>query len=593
MIESIMFFAGGFLVAVLLALVMISFVHHRAVRLTQRRLEDAIPVSMAEIQADKDNLRAEFAMSARRLEMNVEQLKAKTTVQLGEIARKSEAINQLKAELTEKTAVTDALDSQARSLGTRIRETEQEYGVRMAAVEANERALAIREAALAQTASEVEEKRTAHEAERRELAELRTQVEQFKAQIGELQQDRQQAAQRLVDERAAAAVVAEELEEKRQALGMLRPQLAQFEREIAVHVNELDNRGRRIDDLELSKREQARALAERQSAHQDLLARYDSEVATLHERRETEVGALRQERDTEFATLRQQHATEVGALRHDHEAEVAALRQAIAADRAEHGSRVERLQNDNTALDRLFAEARDTVTSHGDRIDDLESRLAEQDRSIRERNEKISALVDEIAAERRESDIEIERLQAELQSVEELHRSANQTLDWRADRIEELESQLAEHAELLRQCDAEIKTSIEEMVALKAQAAAATVHLEAEIAGREAQLKAAIEDDRRTQAELAALKQEAATTWKADRADIALLGERINDFAAQVAHMALAMDKSGQIDAILTQSHHGEPTDNPDGGAEAAHAGDLTSRIRKLRLAASRAAPAS
>ena len=36
------------------------------------------PVSMAEIRADKDRLRAEFAMSTRRLEMSVEQLKGKT-----------------------------------------------------------------------------------------------------------------------------------------------------------------------------------------------------------------------------------------------------------------------------------------------------------------------------------------------------------------------------------------------------------------------------------------------------------------------------------------------------------------------------------
>lgn len=49
MIELIMFFGGGFLVASLLAIILVSFVHHRAVRLTQRRLADAIPVSMAEI----------------------------------------------------------------------------------------------------------------------------------------------------------------------------------------------------------------------------------------------------------------------------------------------------------------------------------------------------------------------------------------------------------------------------------------------------------------------------------------------------------------------------------------------------------------
>ena len=85
MIEPIMYFGIGFLVAALVGLVVIPLVHGRAVRLTMRRLEAATPLSMAEIQADKDQLRAEFAMSTRRLEMNVEQLKAKTTSQLAEI----------------------------------------------------------------------------------------------------------------------------------------------------------------------------------------------------------------------------------------------------------------------------------------------------------------------------------------------------------------------------------------------------------------------------------------------------------------------------------------------------------------------------
>ena len=104
MIEAIMFSALGFLAASLIALVLLSAVWHRAVRLTTRRIEGAIPVSMAEIQADKDQLRAEFAMSTRRLETSVEQLKLKTTEQLAEIGRKSETIRPLKAEVDENTA---------------------------------------------------------------------------------------------------------------------------------------------------------------------------------------------------------------------------------------------------------------------------------------------------------------------------------------------------------------------------------------------------------------------------------------------------------------------------------------------------------
>src|SRR6267154_1550051 len=104
MIEPIMFFGIGFLVAALVGLVVVPLVHGRAVRLTMRRLEAATPLSMAEIQADKDPLRADFAMSTRRLEMSVEQLKNKSTGQLSELGKKSEAITILKNELGEKTA---------------------------------------------------------------------------------------------------------------------------------------------------------------------------------------------------------------------------------------------------------------------------------------------------------------------------------------------------------------------------------------------------------------------------------------------------------------------------------------------------------
>jgi hypothetical protein len=69
MIESSMYFGIGLLCGALIGLVLIPLVHARAVRLTRRRLEAVLPESMAEVQAEKDLLRAEFAMSTRRLEM--------------------------------------------------------------------------------------------------------------------------------------------------------------------------------------------------------------------------------------------------------------------------------------------------------------------------------------------------------------------------------------------------------------------------------------------------------------------------------------------------------------------------------------------
>jgi hypothetical protein len=104
MVEAMMFFALGALAAGLFALVILPLVHARAVRLAARRIETNIPVSLAQIRADKDLLRAEFAMAARRSEMTIEQLKARMTDQLAELGRKTDEINRLKLKLGEDIA---------------------------------------------------------------------------------------------------------------------------------------------------------------------------------------------------------------------------------------------------------------------------------------------------------------------------------------------------------------------------------------------------------------------------------------------------------------------------------------------------------
>ena len=141
MIEPIMYVAIGFLVACMLIIGIIPVVHARAVRLTTRRLEAVTPMSMAEIQADKDQLRAEFAMSTRRLEMSVDQMKSKTTSQLAEIGKKSEAIGRIKLELGEKTATLFALEAKEKQLTDDLRETQQQRDEKTAALQETERLL--------------------------------------------------------------------------------------------------------------------------------------------------------------------------------------------------------------------------------------------------------------------------------------------------------------------------------------------------------------------------------------------------------------------------------------------------------------------
>src|SRR5947207_579121 len=148
MIEPIMYLAIGFLVSMLFGLMIVPLVHNRAVRLTTRRLEAATPLSMAEIQADKDQLRAEFAMSARRLEMNVEQLKNKTTSQLAELGKKSDAINRMKIELGEKRATIFTLEARQKAETEQLRATEEEFAAKTELLRNAEQALTDKQSVL-------------------------------------------------------------------------------------------------------------------------------------------------------------------------------------------------------------------------------------------------------------------------------------------------------------------------------------------------------------------------------------------------------------------------------------------------------------
>jgi hypothetical protein len=97
MIDSIMYLGIGFLAAGLSLLTVVPFVHGRAVRLTTRRVEDAQP-SRAEVVADKDLQRAAFALSMRRIEIKLQELKDKQASQLAELGRKADVVNQLRME---------------------------------------------------------------------------------------------------------------------------------------------------------------------------------------------------------------------------------------------------------------------------------------------------------------------------------------------------------------------------------------------------------------------------------------------------------------------------------------------------------------
>jgi chromosome segregation ATPase len=379
MIEPIMFFGIGFLFAALIGLVFIPLVHARAVRLTVRRIEAATPLSMAEIQADKDQLRAEFAMSTRRLEMRVEQMKAKTTSQLAELAKKSEAISKLKAELAEKTAAIQGMEARERAMKDQIRATEEEFNQRLNALREAERKLTDKEAELAKLSAYLDERAFDADSQRIEMVALHTQIEALKTRISDSEHDLKETERRLKQERSDAEAAAQELIAERAKIATLDGRVVELEKQRVAQTTEAELLSKRSQELELRLTEQGRLLAQREHQHEQLKAQLANmqkveadlraELAALNSRQDAAVQTLRNEKallqeqldkaneeraklQRDLATMKRETESSWAAER----VENALLRERINDIAAEIARLTATLEGPNSPIDQMLAE---------------------------------------------------------------------------------------------------------------------------------------------------------------------------------------------------------------------------------------------
>jgi SMC interacting uncharacterized protein involved in chromosome segregation len=378
MIEPIMYFGIGFLVAALIGLVIVPLVHNRAVRLTVRRLEAATPLSMAEIQADKDQLRAEFAMSTRRLEMSVEQLKARTTSQFAEIGKKGDAINRLKMELGEKTAAIFALEARDKALRDQLRATEEEVTAKTGIMHEAERSLADKEAELAKLTGALDESATLADARKIEIDTLSNEAGSLKEHLAEANISLKAVESRRDAERVELMAATQDLTEERGRAETLSRRVAELEQQLAAQTREAELLGQRVQDLEGRLGEQVRlsnqAEFELNQVNVELLAARKGEndlrtaIAALHERTSAAFETLKTERAqlqsdlNRTADERDRLARDLGAMKREAEenwaaerVENALLRERINDVAAEVARMASKLEGPNSPIDAILA----------------------------------------------------------------------------------------------------------------------------------------------------------------------------------------------------------------------------------------------
>ena len=112
----------GFFTAALASFLLAPMYKRRAARLATDEMKRSMPLTSAEIQADKDRLRAEFAISIHKLESKIEQSDFSAARKLVEINRRDAAISALEGEVARMRTFLDEHENARRVLEQTITE---------------------------------------------------------------------------------------------------------------------------------------------------------------------------------------------------------------------------------------------------------------------------------------------------------------------------------------------------------------------------------------------------------------------------------------------------------------------------------------
>lgn len=257
MIQSILFFLLGFLCAGFLALMVAPVIWRRAVNLTRKRVESSIPLTLSEIQAEKDALRAEFAMSIRRLEQKLQVTAEKASRQAVEIGRRQEDSKALTAQRDAAREKSASLEAEIARLTGRLEKSQQELAQTV------ERLSAAR-VRIDEQAQEIDKIGTLYDdasfaasSRQIELVARETEIEKLSGDIAVARSGRKEA------ERKMRETIAENRQLQGQA-DTTRRKIADLERKMARMITNLTNAEERLErrEKELARlRRQARPAA--------------------------------------------------------------------------------------------------------------------------------------------------------------------------------------------------------------------------------------------------------------------------------------------------------------------------------------------
>ncbi|MEJ8574121.1 hypothetical protein [Microbaculum marinum] len=206
MIENIVVFVLGALVATLFALLVIPVIWRRGARLIEERIRTTTPLSMTEIQSEKDMIRADFAVQLRKIEVKYDEIKAQAARRQIELGRRDSTIRELEAELDAREETIEDLEAREEELKNTVLGLERQVTLQASSLKEKQKAISDSNDALRGRSTELSELQSLADSRKVEIAALTTQLENYKSRLLEM---RAELATRSVESEGRASAVDE------------------------------------------------------------------------------------------------------------------------------------------------------------------------------------------------------------------------------------------------------------------------------------------------------------------------------------------------------------------------------------------------
>ncbi|WP_274426500.1 hypothetical protein [Chelativorans sp. YIM 93263] len=270
MLQLVLSFILGFLVAGGIALAIMPILWRRAGAAMRRRIEASLPMSREELQAEIDAVNAEHAMTVRRLEMKVAASKKKAGEDFIEINRLREQLARFQDSSAEKDEALAGLEQERESLASTLAAREAEFAKASSRLAEVERRLADKHADLERLSESYEEASLTSSSRQVELLARETEVERLNDSLAQMQRERERAERAVQEAKVEVSQTEEQLRTERHQVEELKRQQDRAAADLRGRDENLERLQKEIVRLKEKVRERDKALKEGKVALADM-----------------------------------------------------------------------------------------------------------------------------------------------------------------------------------------------------------------------------------------------------------------------------------------------------------------------------------